>query len=145
MYATDVKFTPALVAVTLAATTNGLVIDTFGHEGLTFEVNTGIFAYDGTNNLTFTVEESDASDGTGMVAVATGDYLDPRTQAGAVWDRLLNATGEDAKVYELGLKLNQKRYKRIVITEAGTVSVVISATAVLSRARHAPAGVAQTP
>lgn len=145
MEAHNVKQTAALVAVSLTATTNGLVVDTQGYETLIFDINTGIFAYDGTNNLTVTVEESDAGDGTGMTAVAAGDYLDPRNQAQATWDRLLNATGEDAQAYKLGVKLNTKRYKRIVFTEAGAVTVVISATAILGRARHKPAGATQTP
>lgn len=146
MRASDVKQVSGLVAVALSATTNGLVVDTQGFESLTFILNVGDFVtFDGTNNLTVTVEESDASDGTGMAAVAAGDYLVARNEAGVTWDRLLNAAAEDEESYILEVKLNQKRYKRIVVTEAGIVVVPMSVTAVLGLARHKPAAVTQVP
>lgn len=142
----DLKAISALDAVSLTATTNGIVIDTQGYESLAFVLNVGDFVtFDGTNNLTITVQEGDAANLSDAANIAAGDYLDARNEAGAVWDRLLNAAAEDEQAYLIGVAVNTKRYKRIVITEAGIVSVPISATALLGHARHAPAGVTQAP
>jgi len=142
----DIKAISALDAVALSATTNGIVIDTQGYESLAFVLNVGDFAtFDGTNNLTITVQEGDQSNGSDMANIATADYLDARNEAGAAWDRLLNAAAEDEQAYMIGVALNTKRYRRIVVTEAGAVTVPISATAILGHPRHAPAGVTQTP
>jgi hypothetical protein len=142
----DIKAISALDAVALSATTNGIVIDTQGYESLAFTINVGDFAtFDGTNNLTITVQEGDASNLSDAANIATTDYLDARNEAGAAWDRLLNGSTEDEQAYIIGVAVNTKRYKRIVVTEAGTVSVPISATAILGHPRHAPANVTQTP
>jgi hypothetical protein len=77
--------------------------------------------------------------------IATADYLDARNEAGAAWDRIMDAAADDEQAYLIGVAVNTKRYKRIVITEGGTVSVPISATAILGHPRHAPANVTQTP
>lgn len=146
LMADQLKQVTALVAVSLTATTNGLVVDTQGHESLSFLINVGDFVtFDGTNNLTIKVQEGDQSDGSDMADVAAGDYLILRNEAGATWDRLLNAAAEDEESYILGVAVNAKRYKRLVFTEAGIVTVPISATAVLGYPRHAPAGVTQAP
>ena len=142
----DFKAISALDAVSLTATTNGIVIDTQGYESLAFTLNVGDFVtFDGTNNLTITVQEGDASNLSDAANIAAADYLDARNEAGAVWDRLLNAAAEDEQAYLIGVVVNTKRYKRIVITEAGIVTVPISATALLGHPRHAPAGVTQAP
>lgn len=142
----DVKCFSALDAVTLSATTNGIVVDTQGYEALAFVLNVGDFAtFDGVNNLTITVQEGDQANLSDAANIATGDYLDARSESGAAWDRLLNGSTEDEQAYIVGVAVNAKRYKRIVITEAGTVSVPISVTAILGHPRHAPANVTQTP
>ena len=141
----NVKQISALDAATIAATTNGLVVDTQGFESLTFLLNIGAFTFSGINNLTIKVQEGDQSDGSDMADIASGDYLDGYNEAGAIWDKLLNAAGEDGQAYRIGVRMSQKRYRRLVITEAGTVSVIMSATAVLGHPHHAPAGVAQVP
>jgi hypothetical protein len=142
----DIKAISALDAVALSATTNGIVIDTQGYESLAFTINVGDFAtFDGTNNLTITVQEGDASNLSDAANIPTADYLDARNEAGAAWDRLLNGSTEDEQAYIIGVAVNTKRYKRIVVTEAGIVSVPISATAILGHPRHAPANVTQAP
>ncbi len=142
----DIKVTSALDAVSLTATTNGIVIDTQGYESLAFAISVGIFAtFDGTNNLAIKVQEGDQANLSDAADIASGDYLDARTQAGAAWDRLLNSAAEDAEAYVIGVALGTKRYRRLVFTEAGIVTVPISAVAVLGHPRHAPAGVTQAP
>jgi len=142
----DLKAISGLDAVSLTATTNGIVIDTQGYESLAFVVNVGDFVtFDGTNNLTITVQEGDAANLSDAANIATADYLDVRNEAGAAWDRLLNAAAEDEQAYIIGVAVNAKRYKRIVITEAGAVTVPMSVTALLGSPRHAPANVTQTP
>jgi len=148
MYAEDVKQVSAVTqgAITLSATTNGPTIDTQGHESLAFLIAVGDFVtFDGTNNLAIKVQEGDQSDGSDAADIAAADYLTARNEAGAAWDRLLNAAAEDEESYVLGVKLGTKRYRRLVITEAGIVSVVFAAVAVLGRARHKPAVAAQLP
>jgi len=141
----ELKAISALDAVVLSATANGLPIDTQGFESLVFTINVGDFAtFSGSNLLTFTVEESDAS-GSGYAAIAAGAYLDARNEAGAVWDRIMDAAGDDEQAFMIGVEVRTKRYLRLVVTETGTVSVPISATAILGGARHQPAGVTQAP
>lgn len=141
----SIKAISALDAVALSATTNGIAIDTQGYESLVFTINVGDFAtFSGSNLLTFTVEESDAS-GSGFAAIAAGQYLDARNEAGAAWDRIMDAAGDDEQAFMIGVEVRTKRYLRLVVTETGTVSVPISATAILGDARHAPAGVTQAP
>lgn len=141
-----IKAISALDAVSLTATTNGIVIDTAGYESLAFTLNVGDFiTFDGTNNLAIKVQEGEQANLSDAADIAAADYLDARNEAGVVWDRLLNAAAEDEQAYLIGVAVNTKRYKRIVITEAGIVAVPISATAILGHPRHAPAGVTQAP
>lgn len=142
----DIKAISALDAVALSATTNGIVIDTQGYESLAFTLNVGDFAtFSGSNFLTITVQEGDQANLSDAANIATADYLDARNEAGAAWDRILDGATDDEQAYLIGIAVNAKRYKRIVVTETGIVSVPISATAVLGHPRHAPANVTQTP
>lgn len=142
----DIKAISGLDAVALSATTNGIVIDTAGYESLVFTLNVGDFVtFDGTNNLAIKVQEGEQANLSDAADIAAADYLDARNEAGAAWDRLLNAAAEDEQAYMIGVAVNTKRYRRIVVTEAGIVSVPISVTAVLGHPRHAPAGVTQQP
>lgn len=142
----DLKQVTALMPQTLAATTNGAVIDTQGFAELTFLIGIGDFAtFDGTNNLTWKVQEGDAADGTGMADIAAGDYLASRYESGAAWDRINDAAADDEEHFAIGVRLGTKRYRRLVVTEAGIVSVPASAVAVLTRARHAPEATTQAP
>lgn len=146
MYAEDVKQVTAVLAVSLTATTNGLVVDTQGYESLVFLINVGDFAtFDGTNNLAVKVQEGEDSGLSDAADIAAADYLTARNEAGTAWDRLLNAAAEDEETYILGVKLGTKRYRRLVVTEAGAVTVPFAAVAVLGRARHKPATATQTP
>ncbi len=141
-----VKQVSALDAVALAATTNGIVIDTQGFEQLGFAINVGDFAtFDGTNKLTWKVQEGEQSDGSDMADIAAADYLASRNEAGAAWDRIMDGATDDEQAYWIGVALNQKRYRRLVVTEGGIVSVPCSATALLAKPRHAPVATTQAP
>lgn len=141
-----IKGVSALDAVSFTGSTNGIVIDTQGFESLVFTINVGDFAtFTGSNKIAFTVEESDASDGSGMAEIASGAYLDARNEAGAAWDKILDGSTDDEQAYMIGVEVRTKRYLRLVSTETGTVVCPLSATAILGDPRHAPAGVTQTP
>lgn len=135
----------ALLPQTLAATTNGNVIDVQGAEECTFILNVGTFAFDGTNNLTVTVQEGDAANGSDMANIAAGAYLSARRSDGATWDRLMDNAADDDSVFTITVAKSDKRYRRVVITEAGIVSVIMGVEALLSGLRHAQAGATQVP
>lgn len=138
----NVRATQAMNPITYSATTNGTTVDTQGFESLTFVLAVGTNggnAFSTTDKVTFTVEEGDQSDASDMAAIATGDYLAAERQDGTTWDRILDAAGDDQEMYSIGVQLNTKRYKRVVATEAGTVSaVIIGAVALLGHPHHAP-------
>jgi hypothetical protein len=96
-------------------------------------------AFTSGNKLVWTVEESDASD-SGFAAVEAHDYLVAAKEGVSGWDRAMDATGDDGHVYALGVRMNTKRYKRLVPTETGTVSVVLATLAILGHPRHKPVG-----
>jgi hypothetical protein len=137
----DIKQATALAAATLAATMNGNVIDTLGFGSLTFLITVGdsTSAFDGTNNLTWKVQEGDLSDGSDMADIAAGDYVASIFEAGTAWDRKNDAAADDEESFAIGVRLNTKRYRRLVVTEAGVVLVPASAVAVLSHPRRHPA------
>lgn len=138
----NVRATQAMNPATFSATTNGTTVDTQGFESLTFMIAVGTNggnAFSTTDKVTFTVEEGDQADASDMAGITTAEYLAAARQDGTTWDRILDATADDQEVYSLGVQLNTKRYKRVVATEAGTVSaVIIGAIAALGHAHHAP-------
>ncbi len=142
----NTKVVQALKGATIAATTNGLVVDMQGYESLMFTINVGTpaAAFDGTNKLTFKVQEGDDSGLSDAADIPAGDYIASR-QEGTTWDRILDATADKDKSYQIGVKKSLKRRRRIVVTEAGTVSVILAVDAVLGSPRHAPAAVTQAP
>lgn len=138
----NVKATQGWNPITFSATTTGTTVDTQGFESFAFAIEVGTNggnAFSGTDKVTFTVEEGDESDASDMAAIAAGDYLAAERGDGTTWDRILDATADDQEVYRIGVQLNTKRYKRLIGTEAGTVSaVIIGAVALLGHAHHAP-------
>jgi hypothetical protein len=144
----NIKQVTALAAATLAATGNGLVIDTQGFESLAFLITIGDFVtFDGTNNLTWKVQKGAASDGSDAADIAAAEYLENRYESGAAWaDRKNDAAADDEETFLIGVRLDgSARYYRLVVTEAGTVSVPASAVALLGSPRHAPATATQAP
>lgn len=137
----NIKHAQAINPATITATTNGIVIDSQGYRSLTFIINVGIFVdFTATNKWTFTVEESDASDGTGMAEIASGNYLAAYKGTTSGWDRICDAAADDESTFAIGVIISLKRYYRLVLTEGGTVSAIVGAEAVLGHPIDAPVG-----
>ena len=133
------KVKDAIAANTITATTNGITIDTQGFESLMFVIDVGAFVdFTATNKWTFTVEEGDVADASDMAAIAAADYLASYRDGTSGWDRICDAAADDVLAYAIGVRMNAKRYKRLVLTEAGTVSAIVAAMAILDHARHMP-------
>lgn len=131
------KVLRALNPVTLSATTNGLVVDTADGAALMFSINVGTFAtFTGTDKLTVKVQEGDLADASDMADIAAADYLDSYVGNVVGWDRIMDGATDDEQIFAIGVRMSSKRYRRLVFTEGGTVSVIISAEAHLGRLRH---------
>lgn len=120
----------APVAVTATATATG--IDTTGYQSVMFVVSVGVItAADASNYLTFTVEESDSLS-TGYAAITDTNRLlgTPTVIEGVA---VLAASQN-----WFGITRLQKKYIRLVATETGTFSAIVSAIAILGNPRHAP-------
>ena len=102
----------------------GLIIDTLGFESGMFEIFVGTFA---TGTLDFTeIQESDASDMSGETAIPA--------------DRLIGSVAQLAAadtVEKIGY-VASKRYVRLTVTTAGTVSFVAGANSILGDAHVEP-------
>lgn len=126
----DVKrvISPVSVADTTAQV--GQIIDRKGFDGLTYLIATGSIA-DADATFTVLLEESDASDMTGAVAVADADLIGTELLAGFQFD-------DDNECRKLGYK-GAKRYTRLTITPVANASAaLLAAVAVLSAPAIAP-------
>lgn len=128
-----------------STTQTGQAVDTQGFHSLTFLIDVGDNdgnVFSGTDKITFTVEEGNVLSGvdiTDHAEIAAGDYLGAKDSAGASWDRILDETLGDNQTYQIGVRLNTTRYKRVVATEGGTVTTVpLTIIALLGNPRHAP-------
>ena len=136
--ASDIKVVPALLSVALSATTNGLIIDTKGFESVTFEINVGTATagFDSSNKFVVTASAGNAvNDETTPTSITDAATVTSADLIGTPPE--LDATGDDEKVYRFGYR-GVKRYIRLVFTETGTAAAPISATCILSHARHLP-------
>lgn len=109
------------VAQVVTATGNSSSVDVKDLMSLTFLVNVGAFSFDGSNNLTLKVEESDDNSTWSEATVANGGLY----EAAPVFD----AGGDASKSHAIEYR-GTKRYARLAWTEAGTVSVPMSVTAI---------------
>lgn len=141
----NIKQVTTLVPVALAATTEGVTVDTQGYESLAFLISVGEFTFTAANALTWKVQKGDTT--TPATDLAASEYTVSRREDGAAWGRVQNDVAADKnQTFTLGIrKDSSKRYYRIHVTEAGTVSVLAAAVALLGNPRHAPATVAQVP
>jgi hypothetical protein len=116
----------------------GQIIDGAGYESVTRIIAYGAIT-DTDVTLVTLLEESDDSGMSGATAVADADMIG--TEVGVT-----PLMSNDDTVYKLGY-VGNKRYTKMTITPTGNNSgaVSVSSVAVLSNARHQPAGVAQTP
>jgi hypothetical protein len=126
----------------VSATFTGQAIDCALAVSICFLVDVGLNAgnaFSGTHSLTFKVQEGDLSDSSDMADIAAIDYLGGYREDGSAWDYVLDAATDDSFVYRIGVRTNTKRYKRVIGTEAGTVSAVpVGVIALLDHVFHAP-------
>lgn len=107
---TFVKVQTLMKAAALNATTNGTGIDTQGWEEVLITLDPGTGT--GAGNMTFTIEESDAS-GSGYAAIT-----------GAAFTAISTSNDDPSVPYLARIKLQQrKRYIRAVATLSGTFSL----------------------
>ena len=107
-----------------------------GYDALTYIINLGSIA-DPDATFATLLEESDASDMTGATTVADGDMVS-QTPGTAPLTAASFAFDSDNQVRKLGYT-GSKRYTRLTITPAANASAALmSAVAILSRARLEP-------
>lgn len=121
-----------LLPQSLTATTTTSSIDTAGFGSLALQLIVGTFAFDGTNKLTVTVEHSD--DNSSWSTVAAGEI---KQEVAAGTFIVLDSAAEDDSVHVCDY-LGNKRYVRMVITEAGAVTAVVGVVALLGHPMAAP-------
>lgn len=104
-------------------TTNGVIIDTAGYEGLTFVIKAGAVTAGDVTPLIQDGEDSGLSD----AANVADDFL-IGTEAAAQID----AANE---VFTIGY-VGKKRYVRLSLVSANSANLVVGGEAILSDARH---------
>lgn len=113
-----------LGGATITATTTGETIDLAGFNSACAVLGVGAVATaDGLNYFTFTIQVGDASD---MSDAASATITRAITDAGATWDRLINAATEANNAYLIGFNTGGKRYCRIVMTATGMASACVT-------------------
>lgn len=108
----------------------GQIIDKRGFESLTYVIAPGIIA-DADATFVVLLEESDASDMSGAVAVADADLVGTELLAGFQFD-------DDNETRKLGY-IGAKRYTRLTITPVNnSAAALLSAVAILGHPMVAP-------
>lgn len=136
----NVKAVQSIAPAALTATTEGGYVDLAeAAGGLMVILSAGVIsAADGSNYMTLTIETNDTGSGSGT-AIDADAYLDPRDSDGTTWDRLINATAEGSKTYQVGfINKSNHRYARVVLTETSTFSGILGANIVLGPLKRAP-------
>lgn len=118
----NVKVVPALSSVAVSATGNGLTVDTKGFLSAELVVNTGIFAFTGTEKVSIKLQHGDEDDLSDAVDVPAEFLLGNNI--------VLDDGADDVSAFRQGY-LGLKRYIRSVHTVVGTVSAPIAMTFVL--------------
>tara|TARA_R110002126_G_scaffold9234_9_gene42115 strand:- start:1232 stop:1645 length:414 start_codon:yes stop_codon:yes gene_type:complete len=116
----------APITTTSATTSNGVIVDTAGHESCEFVVLTGTVAASAA--ATFTIQESDASNLAGATTVSAEETLGSIT---------LTATSDDGE-FRMG-SIGKKRYQRIsMITTHAASTEIEGAVCILGHPKNAP-------
>lgn len=110
-----------LIPSTVTATGNSASQDVKDLLSLTFLLSVGTMAFDGSNLLTFKVEESDDNSSWSEATVANGGLYEAAP--------VLDSGTEDDSIYAIEYR-GTKRYARLAWTETGTVSVAMSVAAI---------------
>jgi hypothetical protein len=117
-----------LVPQTVTATGSSAVVDLKGLRNFAFMIATGAMAFDGSNKLTFKIEES--NDNSTFNDVAAAEYYPD--------DNLVYDAAGDASNVQLIQYRGNKRYVKLTWTETGTVSVPMSVVGLATDLEHMP-------
>jgi hypothetical protein len=115
----------APVAVTDDVATSGVAVE--AGESLQLVLNVGAFAFSDTNKLSVRVQHSDIDEGTDYEAVVAADVFQDVGTNGEV--KVLDSTDDASSVFTYDYK-GTKKFVRLNIIEAGTVSTVLAASAI---------------
>lgn len=124
-----VKVIQVLDPDTVTATGATTGVDTADFGSVMFVVNVGAFAtFTGSNKLSLTVQDSEVDTDGSYANCVDADIYDAEDGANGI-AKVLDATDDDDAVHVIHYRGN-KRYVRLNIVEAGTVSVILGVTAV---------------
>jgi len=129
-----VKPVQMLLAQAISATTTLSGVDTKGFNSLALLFSVGNFAFTTTDKLTITIEHSD--DNSSWSLCGADDLYGADTPASGIF-KVLDSGTEDESVFICDY-LGSKRYVRAVITEGGTVSVIMAVSALLGHSDARP-------
>jgi hypothetical protein len=130
------KFTQCLAPVAVTDNVSSTGVATAEGGSLTFLVNVGAFAFSGDNKLNLIVQHADVDTDGSYAAAGDADIFDAEVGASGI-ARILDTTSEAGNVYAIHYK-GTKKFARIRVTEEGTVSTVLSVTAVQGHLRANP-------
>jgi len=124
----NIKVVPALSSVSVTATGNGLTVDTNGFLSAELIVNTGIFAFTGTEKVSIKLQHGDEDDLADAVDVPAADLLGANI--------VLDDAADDVSTFRQGY-IGKKRYIREVHTIVGTVAAPIGMEFILGHPKRA--------
>ena len=127
-----IKIALSLAAQTISATTLTASVDNQGFGSLMFTIAAGAFSYTGSNKVSITVQDSD--DNTTFADVPASSIYKPESGAIA---KILDATADGAAVHNVHY-LGEKRYVRLNLVVAGTVSAILAVSTVQGNPNLAP-------
>lgn len=128
----NLKFVVSYIAQTFSATATSTAVDLQGYGSALFLLMTGAMTFSGTDKITVTLEES--NDNVTFNVVSANDIYSPESGTVA---KVLDGTEDAQTIHKVGYR-GYKRYVRLVLTEAGTVSVPLSVVAVLGHPELKP-------
>ena len=118
-----------LLAQVVAATANSTAVDLADYLSCSILVNVGDFTFTGVNSLSLIVQHSDTDVDDDYEAVGEGDlYAAEDISTGTF--KILDLEADKDQEYMIHY-LGAKRYVRVRIVEAGTVTAPLSITALL--------------
>jgi hypothetical protein len=113
------------------ATVTSDLVNLAGFESCEVLVTVGaLTGVSGSNTLTAKLQECDTTVGTSFTDVAVADMIGGFT--------LIDSTAEDSTIQRVGY-IGNKKYLRVVLTEAGTISAgIVGVYAILGNPRNSP-------
>lgn len=131
------KNTQVLKPQTFAATAATTGVDNAVGGSVMFLVNVGTFTFTDSNKLSLTVQDSDVNVDGSYANCVDADIFDAEDGANGI-AKVLDSTDDQDLVHAVHYKGN-KRYARLNIVEAGTVSVALGVVAIQGHLKANPA------